>query len=182
MGPITAAVNIQTKELYINPDIWFQLPDHFKRYIYLHELGHIYAGNLDENAANEFAIQNFLDRSSRENFHNSLMQFQEILSIYDEMPAHKREMIAADMRKVPNMGKYSAPWIMIVMAAVYAGYAGYKAIKSTNERKRSEKSARIAQENEQALLLFESETGKDYWYLYYGLGLVAIAFIIWLIT
>ncbi len=64
MGRNPAQVNRRTGELFVNPDSWDKMPESFRRFILLHEEGHLKGGKggtptADEVAADLYAFRNY---------------------------------------------------------------------------------------------------------------------------
>lgn len=61
-GP--AAVDLDTGVLYLNKDTWHKLSPHTRKFVLLHELGHL-SGHLDEKGADIFALNKMLKNDEK---------------------------------------------------------------------------------------------------------------------
>lgn len=72
MGRNPAQVNIKTRELFVNPVIWERLPESFRRFLILHEEGHLKGGPNGTPAISEFAADMYAFRQYKNTEPNSL--------------------------------------------------------------------------------------------------------------
>ncbi|MDD5006526.1 MAG: hypothetical protein PHS33_08535, partial [Candidatus Omnitrophica bacterium] len=68
-GP--ARINTLTRKLTINPKVWETLPDTFKKFVLLHEYGHLQLNTADELQADNYAFEN-LQANDPDNFRENV--------------------------------------------------------------------------------------------------------------
>lgn len=82
LGNVPAQVNRKTGELFINPEIWKNIPEDHKDYILLHERGHLELMTADEYQVNRYAVGKYLEagKLNDSEFNRRIVVLSEVLS------------------------------------------------------------------------------------------------------
>jgi hypothetical protein len=91
IGRSPAAVHLRSGILHINPDIFFQFPREWQKFIVLHELGHWKLQTRCEEKADAFAFHHFVQ--SGESLKDAVASLIKVLDTTE--PAHRKRIEAA---------------------------------------------------------------------------------------
>ena len=152
MGIIPAKVNRLTGVLTINSDVWPHLPRELQKFIKLHELGHLELQTDDEQTANQYALDKFINRSSPSDFARTTSELARIHDLISTDNEELKKQAGKFFQQHPHLkpGNEEEYWIAAVVAAVAAaGKMVVDVVKKKKAKKAEEE--RIEQQKWESL-------------------------------
>lgn len=159
-----AIVDITTGELWLGP-LFFTFPEAVQRYILFHEQGHYVLQTTDQEAANHYAEEQFMDPSTPERFQESLEELSQVHDFLKTVSWDPEEDLISESQ---------AQFLPILMA----GFAAVGAIQGVAQTIKGNKAAKRQAEqaaNEQsAYLLLQNVDAQKKRAIYYIIGGVVL--------
>jgi hypothetical protein len=175
-------VDISNGRLYLSSQIWDKIPGNIQRYILLHEEGHLINQTHDEGIAEQYAVKNFIDRTSLGSIAKTTSELEEIRGYAKKATPDIIDQVNRSYKNLRESkiwnNNMAAQVIEAISVIITIGVAVYGIIDSSNKQKKAKKKQKENELKADVWNLFNLDQEQEKILLYSGVGLVGMAFLV----